>query len=59
LKLLWLAIGTDDGGVKRKRDLDAALKEMGVKHEYLETEGAHRWSVWREYLALFLPRLFR
>jgi enterochelin esterase-like enzyme len=59
LKLLWLAIGKDDVGLKGKRDLDAALKEMGVKHEYHETEGAHRWSVWRQYLAEFLPRLFR
>jgi putative heme-binding domain-containing protein len=59
LKLLWLAIGKEDSGVQRKRDLDAALKEMGVRHEYHETEGAHRWSVWRHYLAEFLPRLFR
>jgi enterochelin esterase family protein len=57
--LLWLAIGKDDAGVKRKRDLAAALKEMGVRYEYHETEGAHRWSVWRQYLAEFLPRLFR
>jgi len=58
LKLLWLAIGKDDGGLKNKQELAAALKEMGVRHEYHETEGAHRWSVWRQYLAEFLPRLF-
>jgi enterochelin esterase-like enzyme len=59
LKLLWLAIGKEDGGLKNKRELDAALKDMGVRHEYRETDGAHRWSVWRLYLAEFLPRLFR
>jgi enterochelin esterase family protein len=59
IKLLWLAIGKDDTGVKGKRELAEALKEMGVKHEYHETEGAHRWSVWRQYLGEFLPRLFR
>jgi enterochelin esterase family protein len=59
LKLLWLAIGKEDGGVKNKQALSAALKEMGIKHEYKETDGAHRWSVWRLYLAEFLPRLFR
>lgn len=59
LKLLWLAIGKEDGGVKNKQALSAALKEIGVKHEYHETDGAHRWSVWRLYLAEFLPRLFR
>jgi enterochelin esterase family protein len=58
LKLLWLAIGKEDGGLKNKQALSAALKEMGVRHEYKETEGAHRWSVWRLYLAEFLPRLF-
>ncbi|OAI55008.1 hypothetical protein AYO44_13725 [Planctomycetaceae bacterium SCGC AG-212-F19] len=59
LKLLWLAIGKEDGGVKNKQALSAALKEMGIKHEYKETDGAHRWSVWRLYLAEFLPKLFR
>lgn len=59
LKLLWLAIGKEDVGLQSKRELAASLKEMGVRHEYEETEGAHRWSVWRRYLAEFLPRLFR
>lgn len=59
LQLLWLAIGKDDSGLKAKQDLAAALKEMGVRHEYHETEGAHRWSVWRRYLSEFLPKLFR
>jgi enterochelin esterase-like enzyme len=58
-KLLWLAIGKEDGGLKSKQALAAALKEIGVKHEYHETEGAHRWSVWRGYLGEFLPRLFK
>lgn len=58
-KLLWLAIGKDDAGLKRKQELAAALKDMGVRHEYRETDGAHRWSVWRQYLGEFLPRLFR
>jgi enterochelin esterase family protein len=58
LKLLWIGMGKDDTGVKDSRELTAALKEMGVKHEYHETDGAHRWSVWRLYLAEFLPRLF-
>lgn len=58
-KLLWLGIGKVDTGLKGKQELVATLKEMGVKHEYHETDGAHRWSVWRQYLADFLPRLFR
>src|SRR5262249_22042260 len=58
-KLLWLAMGKEDTGLKNKQALAATLKEIGVKHEYHETEGAHRWSVWRGYLAEFLPRLFQ
>jgi enterochelin esterase family protein len=30
-----------------------------VPHEYHETEGMHMWTVWRRYLADFMPRLFR
>jgi enterochelin esterase family protein len=59
VQLLWLGIGKEDSGLKRKQELAAALKEMGVRHEYHETDGAHRWSVWRSYLSEFLPRLFR
>jgi enterochelin esterase family protein len=58
-KLLWLSIGKDDSGLKNKRELAAALKEMGVRYEYQETEGGHRWGVWRQNLAELLPRLFR
>jgi enterochelin esterase-like enzyme len=58
-KLLWIAIGTEDSGLKANRSLDTALTELGVPHEYRETEGAHRWSVWRRYLSEFLPRLYR
>ena len=59
LKLLWLAIGKDDVGLKDKQSLSQSLKSFGVNHEYHETAGAHRWSVWRLYLAELLPRLFR
>src|SRR5208337_4051788 len=33
LKLLWLAIGKEDGGLKNKQALSAALKEIGVRYE--------------------------
>jgi len=58
IKLLWIGVGKDDGVVVQNRTLDAALTKIGVKHEYVETDGAHTWSVWRGYLADFLPRLF-
>ncbi len=58
LKLLWLGVGKEDFVLKSDQELDATLTEIGVRHEYHETEGAHRWSVWRRYLSEFLPRLF-
>ncbi len=58
VKLFWIGMGKDDKGVEASRALDETLRQMGIAHEYHETEGAHRWSVWRAYLAEFLPRLF-
>ncbi len=57
--LLWIRIGKDDFLLDGNREFIAKLKEMEISYEYRETEGAHRWSVWRRYLADFLPRLFR
>ncbi len=59
LRLLWLAIGTDDFLLKENRAFDALLTDAKVPHEYHETAGGHRWTVWRRYLADFAPRLFR
>lgn len=58
LRLLWIGIGTEDGlhdGVKASHD---NLAKAGVKHVWVETGGAHTWTVWRKYLADFAPRLF-
>jgi enterochelin esterase family protein len=35
------------------------LKNHGFAVTYKETEGAHTWIVWREYLHEFAPQLFR
>lgn len=59
LKLVWIWIGKEDFLLEGNRAFIAGLKELKVDHEYKETAGAHRWSVWRHYLAEFLPRLFQ
>jgi enterochelin esterase family protein len=59
LKLLWLAIGKDDSLLARNRQFVESLDELKIRHEYQETPGAHRWSVWRLYLSELMPRLFR
>ena len=34
------------------------LKKHGFKPVFLESEGAHTWLNWRDYLAAFAPQLF-
>jgi len=59
LKLFWFATGKDDFLVETSR----ATVEMFKKHSfpviYRETEGAHTWVVWREYLNEFAAKLFQ
>ncbi len=59
LKLLWFACGKDDFLLQQNRDFATGLKELNVRHQYVETDGAHNWSVWREYLPTFLKKIFR
>jgi enterochelin esterase-like enzyme len=59
LRLLWIACGKDDFLLKRNEEFIAKLKDKGVKHEWLLTDGDHSWPVWRRYLADFAPLIFR
>jgi enterochelin esterase-like enzyme len=59
VRLLWIRIGKDDFLMEPHTAFIASLKEAGVRHDYAVTEGAHMWSVWRGYLAEFLPLAFR
>ena len=59
LRLLWIGIGTGDSlhdGVKASHE---NLEKAGIRHVWVESEGAHTWTVWRKYLADFAPRLFQ
>jgi enterochelin esterase family protein len=59
LKLFWFATGKEDFLVNTSR----ATVEMFKKHQfnvvYKETDGAHTWDKWREYLNEFTPQLFQ
>lgn len=59
LKLLWIACGKDDFLFKSNNAFDEELKKREIRHDYVVTEGAHTWMVWRRYLAEFAPKLFR
>ncbi len=58
-KLFWIACGKDDFLLERNQQFTAQLKSLGIQHTYLETEGAHNWGVWRDYLPEFLQLLYR
>jgi enterochelin esterase family protein len=59
LRLLWIACGKDDFLAARNQQFAGWLSDQGIRHTYRPTDGGHEWSVWRRYLAEFLPQLFR
>lgn len=59
LKLFWFATGKDDFLVETSRKTVDMLKTHGFNVVYRETEGAHTWDKWREYLHEFAPQLFQ
>jgi enterochelin esterase-like enzyme len=59
VKLLWFATGKNDFLVKTSQASVEMLKQHGFDVVYKETEGAHTWINWREYLNEFAPKLFQ
>ncbi len=59
LKLFWFATGKNDFLVKTSQATVEMFKKHGFNVVYKETEGAHTWIVWREYLNEFAPQLFQ
>jgi len=59
LRLLWISCGRQDFLFQTNKELVQNLTDHGIKHMYVETEGAHVWSVWRKNLEAALPLLFR
>ncbi|NLH74066.1 MAG: esterase [Verrucomicrobia bacterium] len=58
LKLFWFATGKDDFLVNTSRATVEMFKKHGFNVVYNETEGAHTWIVWRQYLHEFAQQLF-
>jgi enterochelin esterase family protein len=59
LKLFWFATGKDDFLIATSRATVEMFKKHGFDVEFKETEGAHTWINWRNYLDEFAPQLFR
>lgn len=58
-ELYWIAIGKTDFLYKSVEEFRKTLDEIDMDYEYLETEGGHTWTNWRDYLVEFTPLLFR
>jgi enterochelin esterase-like enzyme len=59
LKHFWFATGKDDFLVGTSRATVEMFKKHGFEAIYKETEGAHTWDKWREYLHEFAQQLFQ
>jgi enterochelin esterase family protein len=59
LHLYWIGIGNKDflyeANVKYRQMLDS----IGFPYEYHESTGGHEWRNWRDYLDIFVRRLFK
>src|SRR5262249_3274465 len=59
LKLLWFSTGKEDFLIDTTKKTVELLKKHGFKPVFIESEGAHTWLNWRDYLAAFAPQLFQ
>ena len=59
LKLLWFATGKQDSLLNTSRSTVDLLKKHGFTPVFKETDGAHTWTNWRNYLIEFAPQLFQ
>ena len=59
LHLLWVGCGKQDSLMANNKAFSDFMDAQGVKHVFHESEGAHTWIVWRQYLNELAPLLFQ
>ena len=59
INLLWLGVGTEDFLYQPAMTFEGLLKEKGIRHESLVTDGGHTWMNARRYLAETLQLFFK
>lgn len=59
LKLVWFSTGKDDSLITTSRATVELLNKHGYNASFHESEGAHTWLNWRNYLVEFTPQLFQ
>jgi enterochelin esterase-like enzyme len=59
LKLFWFSTGKDDFVLNTTKATVELFKKHGYQPVFQQSEGAHTWTNWREYLNEFAPQLFQ
>jgi enterochelin esterase family protein len=59
VKLFWIGCGKADPGYGGAQYLEDFLKEKGIRHVFVTSEGGHVWRNWRDYLHQMAPLLFQ
>ncbi len=58
-KLFWIAIGKTDFLYESTQEHLKILDKLQFPYAYVESEGGHTWSNWRNYMLQFTPLLFK
>jgi enterochelin esterase-like enzyme len=59
LKTLWFSTGSSDFLLANSKATVEMFNRHGFSASFRESEGAHTWANWRNYLHELAPRLFR
>ncbi len=59
LKTIWIGCGKQDSLFPRSQKFSELLTAHKIQNTFRATEGAHTYTVWRQYLGEFVPLLFR
>ena len=59
IRLFWVGVGKEDTAAENSKNMIEVLKASGIETDFRLSDGGHTWKNWRQYLASFLPRLFR
>jgi hypothetical protein len=55
----YIYCGKKDTLFASNQSFHQLLDQRKIAHTFVESEGAHVWTKWRDYLVDFAPRLFR
>lgn len=58
-KLYWIGCGKTDGIMANSLLLKEYCEKNGYPVTFYESEGGHIWRNWREYLVIFVQKLFK